>query len=783
MIKNYLTILLRVISRQKAFAFINIFGLTIGLVGFILIFLYVRYELSYDKHHEKLDRLHMVVRDVYLDNSVYHFTPVPYPFKDLVAGEFPEIEKATRFDEWNRYIFRYNEKVFDEPVLLADKEIFDMFTFKLREGTKGREMPDINSVAISKRMADKYFGGESAIGKAFQVNGKYDFTVTAVYENFPPTSTMYNDIVMPMDFLKTMGRDLTQWGSNSTNLFILLRDGTNVPAFEAKLKPRLGKLQKRGDKPDELFLHPYKDLHLHNFHYKGGAIQSVYIYSVIGIIILALAAINYVNLVTARSVQRAKEIGIRKTVGAEKKQVIFQFLSESVLFAVVSLNFAILIVELLLPVINPVMGKSLEIEYTNPVMMLSLVGIALIAGLLAGAYPAFYLAKFSPAAVLKSGGKLKSGTFKSALVVLQFSVSIGLIITSIILYKQFVHLKNLPVGFSKENIFYFKLEDETTKQFEALKNELSGIPNVQSVSAAGHLPTEIFSNGGGFTWEGKNPDQDVLISFTRVDETYLNTFGITLKEGRFFRAGENPLDTARKIARVVVNQRMVDIASFKDPIGKSLQADIWKYEIIGVVSNFNFIQMRSEEGPLMLFYSPGSAQYGFVKVTGDPTAVKKQLEERYSKLFPEYPPNFQLLEDKFQRYFGRESKMAGIFGYFTLLAIIISCLGLYGLASFIAEQRRKEMGIRKAMGANTSGLSLLMMKDFGKWILISNLIAIPLAWYYSNDLLSKYVFRTDISVWIFIIAALVSAFIACLTVIFQVTRTAAQNPAVVLKYE
>jgi putative ABC transport system permease protein len=780
MLSNYLKIILRTISRQKSFAFINIFGLTIGLIGFILIFLYVRYELSYDKHHEKLDRIYLVVRDVHIDNTVYNFTPTPYPFREVIVSEFPEIEKATRYDGWNQFMFRHDDKVFNESVLVADRDVFDIFTFHFREGDSSNPVPDANSVAISHDIARKYFGDASALGKSFQVNGQYDVTVTAVYDNFPAASTMRPNIVMSMDFYKTLGRDMSNWHSNTTLVYLLLRSGTNVKAFEEKLKPRLAKNQ---ESTDELFLHPYKDLYLHNFHYQGGPIKFVYIFSGIGIVILALAAINYVNLVTARSVRRAKEIGIRKTVGAEKKQVVFQFLSESIIFAIIALNFAVLAVELLLPWFNPLIGKELSISYSNPLMLLSLLGIAVFAGVMAGVYPAFYLARFSPAAVLKNSAKLSGGNFKSTLVIVQFSVSIALIITSIVLYSQFEHLRNLPVGFSKENVFYFKLEDDVRKDFETLRKNFSELPTVKSVASSNLLPTEIGNNGGGYSWEGKDPNQDVLISMTRVDNEYVKTFGMEMKEGRFFEPGEITLDTTRKVVKIVVNERMIDITHFKDPIGKSLTSDPWRYEIIGVVKNFNFARMTAEEGPLMMFYGPGGAQFGFVKVDGDPAVAKQQLDERYRKLFPQYPPNFQLLEDRFQQYFGREGRNAGIFGYFTLLAILISCLGLYGLASFIAEQRRKEMGIRKALGANTSGLSVLMMKDFAKWILIANAIAIPAAWYYSDSLLSQYVFRAEISVWIFVGATLVSILIAGATVIFQVLKTAGQNPAMVLKYE
>jgi putative ABC transport system permease protein len=781
MLSNYLKIALRLITRQKAFAFINIFGLTTGLIGFILVMLYVNYELSFNKHHEKLNRIHQVVRDSFLDNNVYHFTPTPYPLRDALIAEFPEVEKATRFDEWTRLMFRNDDKVFEEVVTMADKEIFEIFTFNFLDGDVKNALPSISSVAISKRTAQKYFGTDQAVGKTLQVNGKFDFTVSSVYDNMPPTSTMRFDVILPVEFYKDLGRDLTLWGANAYNLYLLLREGTDVAAFEAKLKPRLGKQQQQ-DKPDELFLHAFADAYLHNFRHKDCPVTYVYIFAIIGVVILSLAGMNYVNMVTARSVQRAKEIGIRKSIGAGKNQVVIQFLGESILFALIALNFAVLIVELLLPWFNTTIQKQLSIDYSNPVMIVILLLIAIFAGLAAGAYPAFYLSKFNPAAVLKNASSLKGGSFKSALVVFQFAISIALIITTIILNKQLNHLLQLPVGFEKENIFYFKLEDETRNQFDGLAKELEQIPNVVKVSSGGHIPTEIFSNGGGYSWEGKDPNQDVLISSTRAHDGYLKTFGMPLVAGRFFEPGEVTRDTTNKIFKVVANERLVEVANLKDPIGKFISRDGWRFEIIGVVKNFNFTGMNNIEGPLLIFYN-NATQWGFVKVDGDIETVKNALIAKYSKMFPQYPPNFQLLEDKIELYFGRVNRMATLFTSFTIMAILISCLGLYGLASFIAEQRKKEMGIRKSLGATTTGLSLLMLKDFAIWIVIANAIAIPLAWYYAEDLLSKYAFRTEISWWIFVVAMLVSSVIALATVLAQVLKTSSQNPAMVLKYE
>ncbi len=781
MLSNYLKIAFRLITRQKAFALINIFGLTMGLIGFILVMLYVKYELSFDRHNEKADRIHQVVRDSYLDNMVYHFSPTPYPLRDAIVAEYPEVEKAARLDEWNRLMFRHDDKTFEETVAMADKDVFDMFTFSFLEGNAQSALPSISSVAISKRTAEKYFGNEPALGKSLQVNAKYDFTITAVYDNFPVTSTMRFDVILPVEFYKDLGRDLTSWGNNSYPLYLLLREGTDVAAFEAKLKPRLGKQQTQ-DKKDELFLHAMPDFHLHNYRHKNCPVTYVYVFAIIGVVILSLAGMNYVNLVTARSVQRAKEIGIRKSIGAGKRQVVVQFLGESILFALIALNFAVLIVELILPWFNVTIQKQLSIEYSDPLTIVTLLLIAVFAGLAAGAYPAFYLARFNPATVLKNSASLKGGSFKSVLVIVQFTISIALIITTTILNKQFNYLLQLPVGFEKDNIFYFKLEDETRNQFESLAKELEQIPNVVSVTSAAQIPTEIFSNGGGFRWEGKDPNSDVLVSMTSSHDAYPKTFGMEMVAGRFFQPGEVVRDTANRILKVVVNEKMAEVANFTDPVGKTIQRDVWNYEIIGVVKNFNFTGMRNVEGPLMIFYNPAST-WGFVKVSGDIETVKKNIMAKYTKLFPQYPPNFQLLEDKIAMYHGAVNRMTALFSSFTVMAILISCLGLYGLASFIAEQRKKEMGIRKSLGATTTGLSLLMLKDFAIWILIANVIAIPLAFYYSNEMLSKYTFRTEISWWIFAVAMLTSAVVAIATVLTQVLKTSRQNPAMVLKYE
>lgn len=785
MLRNYFKILIRQIKGQSLFSFLNLLGLTMGLFGFILIFLFVRYEVQYDKFHTKLDRIYQMVRDSHFGEDTFQFTPFPFGFRDIVINEYPEVEKATRVYPWNSFVFKYGDKLSEERVLMADKEIFEIFTFNIIQGNENELMNDRYSAVISQRMAEKMFPDDDALGKTFQISNLYEFTITGVYENLPSNSTIKSDIFLPFEFLGVLGSDMTSLGNNSCHMYLLLHEGTDVEAFDYKLAPRLGQVQIR-DVPDEIFLHPFKDLHLYRFHYEpGGVIQSVYIFSAIGFLTLFLAGINYVNLVTARSVRRAKEIGIRKSLGANRFQVMIQFLGESVVFSFLALNFAILITELTLPVINPIVGKSLHIEYSNPGFVLTLLSFALVTGILAGAYPAFYLSGFSPVSVLKGVGKPSGIKIKSVLIIVQFSISIALIITSVLMYRQFNYMVNLPVGLNKDNVFFFQLEDETLKNLESMRTEFSKLNGVENVSFSSHLPIQIYSNSWGFEWEGKDPDNDVLISTMRLDENYQNTFEIPLHEGRFYNAGETVTDTTTKVMKVVINKKFKDIMKLESAVGYTFKNPNWdlSFEIIGVTEDFNFYNMKEEVAPLIMAYAPGASSYGFIRFNGDMLEARQSLEAKYRELFPEYPPNFQLMNDKYEAGFSTVNRSADIYGFFTLLAIIISCLGLYGLSNFMAEQRKKEMGIRKAMGASTSGLTFLMLKNVGMWMLIANAIAIPSAWYYSEDLLSKFVFRTDISVGVIVMAVVLSMLISGFTVLGQIFKTAKENPAQVLKYQ
>lgn len=783
MIINYFIIACRHMKKNFSYAFINILGLAIGLASAILISLYVMYELDYNKSHEKVDRTYMVVRDAFFNGQKYYWTSLPFLFASIFKEEVPEIEKAAQM-MFASVLLKHEDKLFNEQVLAAGPDLFDILTFNLISGDKNAPLPGKYSIALSENVARKYFPDGNAVGQTLLGNNEFNLTVSAVFKNLPQNSSHKPNVIVHADLLKDIvkGWDLESLQSNSFSTLILLKEGTDVNAVVEKIEPRLAQEQVKDVNPDKLFLHPYKDFYLHKFKYEaGGPIQQVYIFIAIGIIIMLLAGVNYVNLVTARSVRRAKEIGVRKTFGASKARIVAQFLGESVLFALIALNFAIIIVELLLPVINPEINKQLIFDWNNYGYLAGVVGSTILIGLLSGLYPSFYLAKFDPACILRGLTNKEKGSFKSALVVFQFAASIALIICTIILYMQLHYLTSYDIGMKKEGLIYFSLNEDYKKGMETIRSSFQEIPEVQEVSFSSSLPISIDSNGWGYDWDGKDPNEDVLVSNLNTDSHFLNAAGIELKDGRFFLPGEVTLDTTNKVMKVVINETFAKAINKPDLVGNSIKRGNYNYEIIGIIKDFNFLQLYAKTEPLCIFHTPDWTSFGIVKISGNLAEAKSLIDAKLRELYPEYPADVKFMEDTFNNSFNNQKMQAGIYGYFTLLAIIISCLGLFGLASFLAEQKRKEISIRKVMGAGNKGIYYLMMKIFVKWVIVAALIGWPVAWYYAHSLLKDYVHRIDMPYYLFPVAGLVAVFIALITVAYQVFRATQENPAVVLK--
>jgi putative ABC transport system permease protein len=701
---------------------------------------------------------------------------MPPPLRGKLVKDYPEIIAATGMDMMG-LVIKPGDESFDETVRFADPEIFSMLSFELAEGDKDHPLEDMFSMAISEEIAQKYFKGEGAIGKTVTVQNEFEFTVTAVFKNLPYNMSYRSEIIIPFEFMGKIGVDLDMWGNNSPRILVELDDQAEWKNVSEKIK--LG-LQDEYETTAELFLHPLKDNYLHNLHYKGGNIEYVYIFAVIAFAILLLACINFMNLATARSVKRSKEIGIRKATGALRGQIIFQFFGESVLLSVISLNFAVVIVELLLPGINALSGKHLDIDYSDITLIGSFISIGVITGILAGIYPALYLSSFSPAVVLRGISKKSSGSsFRKVLVVIQFAISITLIISTTVVYNQLNYIMNADLGISRDHIVYLPLRSMVRENLEPLTIELKRLPMVDNVSASTALPNQIGSNGGGWQWEGKDPDSDVLISMTSSDDQYVKTFGMQMAQGRFY----NKELATDSVNRVVINEKLVDMMGLDNAIGKLIFRGSSQLEIIGVVKNFNFQSIKNEIEPLIIFYDSWDHYALSIRVSGEEQIAMDAINDVYKEMYPDVPADLALLEQSIEDQYQREEKLGNVFQYFAILAIIISCLGLYGLSTFMAEQRKKEMGIRKTMGASVSIITKMMLTDFMKWVLIANLISWPIAWYLMDNWLAKFAFHVSFGWWIFVIAGLISIVIASSTVMFQSIKTGLTNPIHALKHE
>lgn len=775
MFKNYLKIALRVLVRQKSYAALNILGLTFGLVGFIIIFLIVRDELSYDRSNEKLESLYVMGQDQFYGANTYHFTSMPPPLRSLLEETIPEITAATRYNS-RKLSLKPSDESFNERVTFADSAIFNMLTFNIMEGDENFPLQGMYSMSISQKIAQKLFKDENALGKTLTVRDDFDFTITSVFEDLPYNVSYRPEIVVPFAFMEKLGMDLNYWGNNQFPIIVALDNNADLNTVNDKVRDLLKDKQ---ESTAELFLHPLKDLHLHNLRYKGGSIEYVYIFIIIGLAILVLACINFMNMATARSVKRSKEIGVRKAVGATRKQVMLQFFGESILLSLISLNFAIVMVEFFLPTVNTLTNKHLFIDYGNFILLGSFLLIGLITGLLAGAYPALYLSSFSPVAVLRNIVNSGAGSsFRKVLVVFQFAISVTLIICTSIVYSQLNFLMTADIGMDREHIVYFPMGNSVVQNMESFRAELNQLPMVEIVSESTHLPNSIYSNGGGWNWKGKDPEEDLLISMTSSDERFAETFGLEMAQGRFFDANI----ASDSIGKIVINQQLAEILWGDESVDKIIFREGGEsYEIIGIAKNFNINDLRREIPPLIMFCNAWDKEILSIRLIGNEQIAREAIGNVYKEMFPDTPMELSSFEQNIENQYKREQKLGDVFKYFAILAVIISCLGLYGLSTFMAEQRKKEMGIRKTLGASSPIIVRMMLSDFTRWVFIANIIAWPVAWYITNQWLEKFAFHVSFGWWTFVVAGMSSLLIAVFTVMFQSIKTAMANPVYALK--
>ncbi|MFO7733441.1 MAG: ABC transporter permease [Candidatus Aminicenantes bacterium] len=789
MLKNILTVVLRNIRRHAGYSFINIFGLALGMGCCLMIALWVADELSFDRFHEKAADLYRVEEDQSYSGRIYHVTVTPHPLAPALKAEVPEIVEATRVVRFTGQLFRHGDKAFfEDNVRAVDPSFLTMFSFPLVRGDAATALAGLDSVVLSEDAARKYFGTEDALGKTLTVNNDTDLKVTGVLKNFPRNSTMRYDMVVPYELLKAKGGTNEEFGSNSIGTYVRLRPGTPAAAVDAKIK---GFIKKRvPDSATDLLLNPYTRIHLHQYfgYERQTAVRYVYIFSVIAAFILLIACINFMNLATARSAGRAKEVGLRKVVGALRGHLVARFYGESMTYALLSLGVALVLVRLFLPWFNTLSGKALSLDlWANRGILLGIAGITGVTGILAGSYPALLLSSFHPVRVLR--GSLKAGSggavFRRVLVVVQFGLSVFLIIGTAVVTKQMLYMKSKALGYDKEQVLYIPLRGMTTRTYGALREELRKDPRVLAVASASHLPCAIGSNSSGVRWEGKDPKQVVLVSMCAVDYDFLDVMKIDLVEGRNF---SRELQTDARQA-FLVNEEVRKLMNKTSAAGEAFSFAGRDGRVIGVMKDFHFEEMQSKIEPLAVFVdnANGVPQWGgyvLLRVApGDVPATIEAVRKAWNAVNPLYPFDVRFLNERIDEMYRTEERAGGLLRTFAVLAVLIACLGLFGLASFTAEQRTREIGIRKVLGASAPRITAMLCREFLVLVLVANLLAWPAAYWAMGSWLKGYAYRTDLGLTTFILALGLALAIALLTVSFQAVRAAVASPSESLKYE
>jgi putative ABC transport system permease protein len=786
MIKNYLKVALRNIRRHKGFSFINIAGLAIGLACCLLITIWVLDELSYDKFHENAANLYRVEEDQHYSGRIFYVYVTPYPLGPALKAEIPDIIDATRAVWPGGVLFKYEDNTFFEDNGRAvDPSFLKMFTFPLVKGDKNTALDSPFSTVISEDLAEKYFGEDDPIGKVITLNNQYEFTVTGVLENIPHNSYLQFDFLVPYEILKRTGQTREEdFGTNSIYTFVQVADGTPVDKVNQKI---FGFIRtKNPESRTDLRLMSFTKLHLHEFfgYEKGaGAIQYVYIFSIIAFIVLLIACINFMNLSTARSANRAKEVGLRKVVGAVKGHLVRQFYGESVVYAFIALVFAVGIVTLLLPAFSHLSGKELSWSVAGiGTVLIGLLGITMFTGLVAGSYPAMFLSAFQPVKVLK--GSLFSGTggarFRRVLVVIQFALSILLIIGTAVVYQQQNYIKNMRLGWDKEHLVYVPLRADTKKSYAVLKENLIQNPRVLNVTGTSQLPTHIGSNSGGADWDGKDPEFQILIGFDSVDFDFTETLKIELVEGRSFDK-EHTSDLSQAW---IVNEEVAKLMNKDSVIGERFSHVGMNGTIIGVMKNFHYQSLKNKIEPLAIAVDPDDLNYMIIRIPPEEVSASLGfIENTWKRIIPDYPFEYRFMDERYDMMYRTEQRIGTLLRYFAILAVFVACLGLFGLASFMAEKRTKEIGIRKVLGASVVQVTRLLCKEFFVLVLVANVIAWPAAYFIMRKWLQSYAYRADLGFFVFIGAMLLALLVAILSVGFQAVRAARSNPADSLRYE
>ncbi|WP_436487630.1 ABC transporter permease [Chitinophaga sp. ARDCPP14] len=792
MIRNFFKVVCRNLLRNKGFSAINITGLAVGMAAAILILLWIQDERSYDGFHANKDRIYEVWNRVPIDGKLSYWNTVSALTARAVEKDLPEVERAVRVGSNNAYLLSVGDKKIIKSGILVDTGFFQMFSFPMLKGDPATALNDVHSVVLTEKTAKSLFGSEDAMGKIIKIENKDNFTVTGILKDLPGNTRFDFEYLLPWSYLKYREGTDYGWSDNSTPTYVMLKPNVSYAAAAAKIKDLK---QHYSDEAKtmkwELFIYPLERWRLYSSFSDGGEDNGgrstfVKIFSIIAGLILLIACINFMNLSTARSEKRAKEVGIRKVVGAQKSSLISQFIGESVFIAFLAGIVAILIVQISLPFYSQLTDKKLFIDFGNIYTWIGFIGFIFFTGLLAGSYPAFFLSSFQPVKVLK-------GTFKKAnalvtprkiLVVLQFTFATVLIICTIIVKQQIDYARDRETGYNKDNLVYHFMTGDISKNYALIKNELLESGVAKSVTRTNSPLTERWSNGWGQNWQGKDPNDKTSFDRYLADEGLGATAGLQFIEGRDFDLKKFPTDSTG----LIVNESSLKVLKFKDPIGKVVNDLGIDWHIVGVIKDFILTSPYEPTRPILICGAK-SAFMNFqvvqMKLNGDHSTAQnlKKVEAIFSKYNPDYPFEYKFVDEAYAKKFDNEQRQGTLAALFAGLTIFISCLGLFGLATYMAESRIKEVGVRKVLGASVTGITTLLAKDFVKLVIISFVIAAPLSYWSMYKWLQYYEYRVAIHWWVFALACILSVAIAIVTVSYQAIKAALMNPVISLRKE
>ncbi|RAK37076.1 UNVERIFIED_ORG: putative permease [Chitinophaga ginsengisegetis] len=791
MLKNYIKITFRHLWKNKTYSFLNIFGLAIGLACAGVIFLWVEDEVTYDSSHVKKDRIYQVWENWNYDGNIRTFTSTPALLADAMKTEIPGITQTCRTSEQaTNLLFTFGDKKMYAAGIYVDASLFNIFTFPFTEGNAAVPFPQLYSIVITEKTARKFFGDtKNVVGKTITVDNAQPYVVSGVIKDIPENSTLKFEWVAPFEIYFSQNPYLKNWGSNSVDTYAELAPHADLTAINHKLQNFIAAHSPGAI--NQAFLFSMNNWRLHDQFsdgkQSGGRIEYVRLFSLIAWIILFIACINFMNLATARSEKRAKEVGIRKVVGAGKGRLITQFISEALFMSLLAAVVAVLLLFLVLPGFNALVDKHLSVGLDRPVHLIWLLGITVICGVLAGSYPSLYLSSFNPVFVLK-GIKSKTGSaafIRKGLVIAQFSVSITLIICTAIIYQQIQHVKKRNLGLNKDNLISMQLQGTMKQNFAAIKTALLATGVVENAALADHVPLYGGNNTSDIGWTGKSPTDNILISQRVVSPEFIQTAGMKIVAGSDFK----PV-TAANGMDVLITESLEQLMGKGSAVGKTITTPFSEDSTIhsrvaGVVKNYVYGNMYGTPDPVVFYCMPDEANLMYVRMnTGaDKEAALHKIGDVMKQLNPAYPFTYQFVDDQFNAMFINETLMQQLSRLFATLAIVISCLGLFGLAAYTAERRTKEIGIRKVLGASVSGITRLLSADFLKLVGIAALIAFPVAWYTMDQWLQKFPYRISIHYWVFVLAGIAAMLIALLTISFQSIKAALMNPVSSLKAE